>query len=268
MYSISLKKGKMVPDKEWNTSQLQPKGFLFDKIWKNNKLIPIVSRKLMSIAEQVLESMDIDVEIEDIILTGSIASFNWHEGSDIDLHIVFDFEKIDKNYALVKKMLDQSRINWNKTHDIHIAGKEVELYFQDASEVHEANGVWSLPLNRWIAEPVKIEMDVDIGSTEKKAEAIAQCIEHVSELFERGDYEEAYKYSSKIKRKISKMRRTGLARDGIYSPENLAFKMLRNAGWLGTLSSLKISAFDKKMSLQLELNKKIDFNKSWKDYLN
>ena len=55
-----------------------------------------------------------DVEEEDIIITGSIASYNWHDKSDIDLHILYDFSKINEDVELVKKMLDQTRINWNK----------------------------------------------------------------------------------------------------------------------------------------------------------
>ena len=37
------------------------------------------------------------------MITGSIASYNWHELSDIDLHIMLDFNKIDDNFDLVKK---------------------------------------------------------------------------------------------------------------------------------------------------------------------
>ncbi len=47
------------------------------------------------------------------------------------------------------------------------------------------------------------------------------------------------------------MRKAGLDKEGIYSPENLAFKMLRNSGHLQKLSSLKIEAYDKMMSLDL-----------------
>ena len=47
------------------------------------------------------------------------------------------------------------------------------------------------------------------------------------------------------------MRNSGLDREGIYSPENLAFKMLRNAGYLEKLSSLKIEAYDKMMSVDI-----------------
>ena len=44
------------------------------------------------------------------------------------------------------------------------------------------------------------------------------------------------------------MRSVGLKNDGIYSVENLAFKILRNNGLLEILSTLKHLSYDKLMS--------------------
>jgi len=186
--------------------------------------------------------------------------------SDIDLHIMLDFDKIDKNFDLVKRMLDQTRINWNKKHNIRIDGKEVELYFQHYTEPHEANGIYSLELEKWLAEPVRLNPELDLITTEKKAESIAICIEHLYEMFKDEDYKGAYEFAGKIKNKIARMRKLGLDKEGIYSPENLAFKMLRNAGYLEKLSTLKIEAYDKMMSLQLE-SKAINENLIWKKFI-
>ena len=41
------------------------------------------------------------------------------------------------------------------------------------------------------------------------------------------------------------MRRTGLDRGGIYSPENLAFKMLRRSGDIEQLFTVYTAAYDK-----------------------
>jgi len=180
---------------------------------------------------------------------------------------MLDFEKIDKNFNLVKKMLDQTRINWNKKHNILIHDKEVELYFQHYTEPHEANGIWSLELQKWLAMPVRLDPEIDIQTTEKKAEAIAQQIEHLFELFKDENFKEAYEYADKVKTKIARMRRLGLSDQGIFSPENLAFKMLRNAGYLEKLSALKIEAYDRMMSLSIK-TKKIDENKIWKNFIN
>tara|TARA_E500000331_G_scaffold357737_1_gene420659 strand:- start:263 stop:1027 length:765 start_codon:yes stop_codon:yes gene_type:complete len=233
---------------------IKPKNELFSKFWKRGikgGLNPIVARKLMQISDGVIKSLNLEVDVEDVIITGSIASYNWHELSDIDLHIMLDFDKIDDNFDLVKKMLDQTRINWNKKHNILIANKEVELYFQHYTEPHESNGIWSLELEKWLAMPVKLNPDIDLLNTEKKAEAIAQSIEHLYELFRDKNYKEAYEYSIKIKNKIARMRKSGLEREGIYSPENLAFKMLRNSNFLQMLTSLKIEAYDRMMSLNI-----------------
>ena len=260
-----IKNGVSFAD-DFNTGLLKPKDKLFPKFWKNNSLNPIVARKLMQIADEVVKSLNLDKEVEDVVITGSIASYNWHEMSDIDLHIMLDFEKIDKNFDLVKRMLDQTRINWNKKHNIKIAGKEVELYFQHYTEPHEANGIWSLELEKWLAEPVNTNPELDLETTEKKAECIAECIEHLYDMFKDKEYKEAYEFAGKIKDKIARMRKSGLDKEGIYSPENLAFKMLRNAGYLEKLSTLKVEAYDKMMSVQLE-QKTINENQAWKNYL-
>lgn len=264
---ISITKSKELLGKDFNTDLLKPKDTLYPKFWKNNKLNTIVARKLMLIADEVIQSLNLlNQHVEDVVITGSIASYNWHEMSDIDLHIMLDFDKIDDNFDLVKRMLDQTRINWNKKHNIKIAGKEVELYFQHYTEPHEANGIYSLGLEKWITEPVKLNPELDLMTTEKKAECIASCIEHLYDMYKEEDYKDAYEFAGKIKDKIARMRKAGLDKEGIFSPENLAFKMLRNAGYLEKLSSLKIQAYDKMMSLKLEF-KSIDENKTWKSFI-
>ncbi len=262
MIKLSIKS----KDFDFNSGLLKPKETLYPKFWKNNKLNSIVARKLMQIADDVIKSLDLEEHVEDVVITGSIASYNWHDLSDIDLHIMLDFDKIDDNFDLVKRMLDQTRINWNKKHNILIDGKEVELYFQHYTEPHEANGIWSLEIGRWLANPVKLDPEIDIITTEKKAEAIARQIEHLFDLFEKDDFKEAYEYADKIKVKIARMRQMGLSDQGIFSPENLAFKMLRNAGYLEKLSALKIEAYDRMMSISLK-TKSIDENKAWRNYL-
>ena len=255
MINISLVDDNSRNKHSFNTKTLIPKENLYSKFWKKGRdggLNPIVSRKLMQIADDIIKSLKLSAEPKDIIITGSIASYNWHEMSDIDLHILYDFYEINQDYELVNKMFNQTRINWNKTHNITISGKEVELYFQHAYEPHEANGIWSLELEKWLAQPVNLDPKVDIQSAHKKAAAISSSIDHLYDLFKIKNFKEAYEYSKKLKMKIVRMRRIGLQKEGIYSPENLAFKLLRNSGFIQKLSILKIEAYDKLMSLQLQ----------------
>ena len=256
MVKISLKK-----DKAEKFELLIPKEHLSRDFWDEKVIMPEISDALLKIANDIIDTMEINVKIHDIIGNGAIAGYNWHRLSDIDLHIVLDFTEIDENFALVKKMLDQSRINWNKTHNIMIKGHEVELYFQDLNEKHMSSGMWSLMTNTWIKEPTQKDVNIDLATTEKKAEAIICCIQHVESLFGEDDFQTAYDYASKLKKKISNMRKAGLEKEGIYSPENLAFKMLRNSDFLSKLSNLKMKSYDKIFSIN-ESQVKDYFNNS------
>ena len=48
---------------------------------------------------------------------------------------------------------------------------------------------------------------------------------------------------------MKKMRSAGLEADGIYSIENLAFKLLRNSGQISKLMNLSNDSYDSTMSI-------------------
>ena len=66
---------------------------LNSKVWtEDKKLKPEVRTQLLKIADDFFESLEVgDLEIDDIILTGSLSNYNWSKYSDVDLHILVDF---------------------------------------------------------------------------------------------------------------------------------------------------------------------------------
>ena len=78
---------------------------------------------------------------------------------------------------------------------------------------------------------------------------LAREIGKLSNIHDAGNYEEAYELATRIKEKIKKMRQGGLEKSGIYSPENLAFKMLRRSGDIEQLVAIYTAAYDKLYSL-------------------
>jgi len=255
-------------ENEVQRDALMPKEELNPKIWSEKVINSEVLDKLREIALDLLKKRNFNAAITDIVITGSSASYNWHSKSDIDLHIILNFDEIDQNFVLVKRMLDLDRINWNKTHDIFLNGHEVEIYYQDSEEDHVSPGVYSVMDDQWIKEPLEEDVDIDLKSAEKKFDAIVSDVEHASDLFDKGEYKDAYNYVLKVQRKIKKMRTAGLERDGVYSPENLAFKMLRNEDRLQKLSSLKITSYDRMMSLNTPAEKLTPMTENWKNYIN
>jgi len=251
---------------EYNPSNLEIKDSLHPKFWQDGRLDQEVMEKLREIIDDAVETLEIPVKIKDAIITGSIAAYNWHALSDIDLHILLDFREIDENYDLIKDYLDSKRINWNKTHKIMIFGHEVELYFQDISEEHHSRGSYSVLGDDWIKEPAREEVDLDLDNAEKKADALSREIDHISGLFQDKEYKEAYEFADKVKGKLRKLRSAGLEREGIYSVENLAFKILRNERYLEKLSSLKVMSYDMMMSISGKSNIKIKIMEKWSKF--
>ena len=87
-----------------------------------------IREKLLTIVKDVSEGAGVKDElIDDIQLTGSMANFNYTEYSDLDVHILLDFAKINHDEDLVKKALDGKRFVWNLRHDIKMGGHDVEV---------------------------------------------------------------------------------------------------------------------------------------------
>ena len=220
------------------------------KIWNDEEEVRRgVKAALMQIVDEFMAGLDMDIDIKDVIVTGSIANYNWSKFSDIDLHILVDFADVNENEEMVKKFFDAVRSNWNKLHDIKVKGHEVEIYIQDEHEPHISTGVYSLTDDRWLVKPKKVRPAIDRGTATKKMRHMARQIDKLSAVFDKGDYEGAYDMAQKIKGKLKRMRQSGLEESGIYSPENLAFKMLRRSGDIEQLFAIYTQAYDKIHSL-------------------
>jgi hypothetical protein len=237
--------------------EVEPESFekqpeLDAKIWQDGALNKNVSKRLTKIANEFLEGLNIGATMEDLRFTGSLANYNWSKYSDIDLHIVVDFSKIDENTELVKGFFDNARMRWNDLHDIMIYGHEVEIYVENTGEVHKSSGIYSLSQDEWIVEPSAEKIEFDYPTARKKADSI-QTEVNLIEKFSDKKPESALKSVERLKKKISRMRRAGLnSPDQEYSTENIAFKILRREETLDKLSDMKYDAYDKILTIRLE----------------
>ena len=235
--------------------EVDPEGFpmnnqLEPRLWDGDELKPQLKERLMEIAEDFVDNLPFPVEIKDIRFTGSLANYNWSKYSDIDLHIVIEFIDIDDNKELVKEMFDSKRLRWNELHNIKIKGYDVELYVEDIDEEHSSSGIYSIMNDEWIQHPQKIERSIDLETAKKKASDIEQQIASVERLFNTGEFEKVMRHVDRIKNKIRSMRQAGLETEDMeFSPENIAFKLLRRNDLLDTLTKLKYKAYDQSMTL-------------------
>jgi len=226
-------------------STLNPK--IFDK---EQHMHEDVRRRLLMIADDFFETLNVGwVDIDDIILTGSLANFNWSKFSDVDLHILVDFGGVDENEELVKEYFNSKKNLWNEKHDITIKGYDVELYMQDTEEPHVSSGVYSILWDGWVVQPDATKKEIDSKKVEQKVNNIIDAIYDVYYMYKNEEYDKTIRMVKNLKEKIKKMRQTGLDREGEYSFENIAFKVLRRTMYLDKLSEIETKAYDKSLTL-------------------
>lgn len=224
---------------------------LHNNFWFDGKLDPIVRDKLLEIANNFYNSTRFEAEIKDIQLTGSIANYNYHDLSDLDVHILIDFAEVNpEDPNIVKQAADGKRWIWNKQHNIYIRGNEVELYIQQYDEPHTASGLYSLTNDAWIVEPSYKEPQTDPKDVKMKANSFKSEIDNLeNELAEVDDNDEAKLIANRLaelRGKIMRMRKDAfIAGKDEFSTENLAFKELRNSGYMEKVIDLSSEAYDK-----------------------
>jgi predicted nucleotidyltransferase len=245
-------------DKQLQEIAVDAEGFrvhdtLEGQMWQDEKLNPEVRERLLKIANEFIDGLPVEVDMEDVTLTGSLANFNWSKYSDVDLHIIVNFAALDENIDLVKAFFDAQRMRWNDLHDIKIHGYDVEIYVENSKETHLSTGVYSIMNDEWLTHPEAIERDIDLETAKKKAEDIDDRYEKINKMYKDGHYRRVLKNVDRLKQKIKDMRSAGLESDEMeFSPENIAFKLLRRSSILNKLSKLKYNAYDDLRSMEQE----------------
>ncbi len=216
-------------------------------IWDASDVLKSDVRKtLLKNAQRFIEFGGIEkLKFNDVVLTGSMANFNYNDNSDLDIHIIFDFNQLSENKDFISDYFKLKKDLWSQNLPIQVKGHDVELYFQDFNEKHQSSGVYSLVKNSWIRKPLRKIINIDTANIKAKASNIIDAIENL-----RNDNDQDFiKKYEHLKNKIKKYRQTGLDRAGEYSTENLVFKILRNTGYLEQMVNTKQDYLTKELSL-------------------
>lgn len=253
---FSITKGDLL--KQLSLSSFRPQNELNPKIWIGGKINSKVRLRLLDIADDFIESLNVGwVNVSDIILTGSLANYNWSRFSDFDLHILIDFSKVDERIDFVREYFNTKKNEWNNVHEnLKIYGFPVEVYVQDTNEEHTASGVYSLNRNEWVVEPVKdnikaIKLD-KYFIKEKTMKYIKIITSLKKQVDETDDDAELRTLSKKVKGTfdiLKGLRKEGLKARGEMHPYNVIYKFLRRLGYLDILLDLKAKTYDKLKSI-------------------
>ena len=78
-----------------------------------------------------------------------MCNYNYTEQSDLDTHIVIDYEEAGPK-ELVEKAVDGERFQWNTRHHLSLRGHDVELYIQDITDKKPHAAIYSLMNDEWV----------------------------------------------------------------------------------------------------------------------
>jgi hypothetical protein len=225
---------------------LQYHNELNPKFWENNSIKPEVRSKLLQIADVWTKFANIPSDaVEDLLVVGGNANFNYTPYSDVDLHILVDKSKIADCPEILDDYLKDKKYIWAQTHDIQLYGHDVEIYAQDISEPTPADqGSYSLLANSWLKEPHHEQVDINAPDLQLKIQNYIHKIENL--ISSNASYESFQKF----KEKMRNMRSAGLKKSGEFSLENLTFKELRNLGYFEKINNYMKSKQDEQLSLR------------------
>lgn len=235
---------------EVDLSSFNIKKELNPKFWKDDKLDSRIRIKLLDIADDFIEFLGVDwVKPEDITITGSLANYNWNKKySDIDLHILIDYSKVDKRTDFVDNYFYSQKKLWNEEHkDLRIFGFPVEVYVQDVNKEHTSSGVYSLEKNEWVIEPEREKLSKKKVNKERIKKTVSQYTEKIDKLVDDSkntngdDYKmrTVYEGAQKLFDEIKNLRREDLSdANNEINEGNIIFKALRRLGYIDKLDKV------------------------------
>lgn len=213
------------------------------KIWDSaGHLLPEVRAKIVEIVKEFEKELQVPLKLSDIQIVGSNASYDYTETSDLDVHLIANFELVSNDTALVQTLYQFEKSKFNDNHDISIRGINIELYVQDVDSGIESNGIYSILDNKWVKEPKPIN-----SATKKNVDKELQAWKtHITKIIVEHDLEQ-------IENAINTLhliRHNALAAEGQYSKGNQLFKEIRSLGLLDRLKEERVKLIDKKLTLE------------------
>ena len=198
-------------------------------IWtKDETLLPEVEDRLFKIVNKFQSECYLPLDIVDVHLVGSNASFNYNRYSDLDVHIIVNFDLVDADKEILMVAYNLQKAKFNSDYNISIHGVNVEMYIEDINSMTASNGIYSLYNKKWIKKPVRKEYP---KLDKRFSETVTRLSRKIRSVIDRCDEADI----TKMINMLYMMRKNGLATDGEFSVGNLLFKEIRNLGLLDDL---------------------------------
>jgi hypothetical protein len=174
------------------------------------------------------------------VIAGSQVNYNYTRHSDIDLHLIFDFNQIQCDEP-IEELFNAKRQLWKTQHTVKIHGIDVEPYAED-SDRPAVSAYYSLIKDQWIKRPQMQKVEYD-------SQLVRQGAAKWSLLIDFAIEQKNLKIAQATKKLLFAYRRVGLAVQGEFGTPNLIFKSLRNSKKIEQLIKTVNQLEDHKLSI-------------------
>ena len=210
-------------------------------LWQGEELRPEVKMALLKIARDFVDYVEVPFEVKDLVLTGSQLGYYYTKHSDLDLHIIVDFNTVDCDREAAE-LFDTKRLLYKKQYDISIHGVPVEVYIED-SNFPAVSATYSLGQGGWRVKPESQPQEIDREEIVRMSK-IWQTV--IGKAIESNDLETG----RKVLKMLRNYRKLGLKQTGEYGIENLVYKTLRNSKIIEKLMKMIGDLHDQSLSIK------------------
>lgn len=225
---------------------------------KEEVLKETVRKKMLEIVDEFVDNLreqNIKIKIDDILLVGSNASYNYTKDSDIDLHIIANTKNIRYELDIADALYSAYRTLFNKNLDINLYNIPLELYVETEKTPRNSNGIYSVKKDKWEKKPTPEDIpDYDKDALKKLVSKWETKCKTLLDKIDANKLQDEKQVVKLLEEIYEKLRKTGVAKSE-YAIENLAFKELRNAGYLDKLKRSKHELISKRLSLEEQLDR-------------
>jgi hypothetical protein len=200
------------------------------------KLMPEVREKAMLNAKEFAQFVGLPwSRVLDVRFKGSLANYNYTPRSDFDLHLVSDVT------ALEMEIYTNKRIIWKEKYGfgIRIMGFPVEPMIERPDKIHSSSAIYSIMKDEWIDKPVYLKKpNLDRVKAHRLYIKWRKLVTDAFKEYRKNPSSKNLGKLRDVERKIRGER--DLALPGSpdqdkrismeFSPENSAFKRLRDTG--------------------------------------
>lgn len=205
------------------------------------KLKPEVREALLRVAGKFEDKLDLELKPVDIYLTGSNANYNYNNASDIDLHLVYNYEDVGAAAEIFRRYLVAQKKVFNSDYNIFVKGIKVEVGAEDINNPLVAGGVYSIVDDEWRITPEQMpEM------TDELPPYMNELINEIEGAIQSHDSE----VIGNLWKSLGELRKASLAEEGEFGSGNLMFKKLRADGYLERLKDAYYNSASKELSLE------------------